>query len=213
MIEIQRVIVHKVDHKEYDAPLLSDLESPLSDEVKGCSESICFAMNRNAVHLSIIYTATISSYDGKKFECAYSNSERTAPLRLGNKTIDTNLIEILPRLILWPSSGRGTDHLSIFQNVVARDLDETNPDENYTRFVSRLDQILRDTRWHHRVFINGRVSSHFDELQKVSDYASQTSRQVSEAIDTVTKSFADTLLATIGVILASFLAAFMGHIG
>lgn len=32
-IGIQRVIVHKVDHKNYDEPLLSDLESPYSEDV------------------------------------------------------------------------------------------------------------------------------------------------------------------------------------
>jgi hypothetical protein len=32
-IRIHRLIVHKVDHKRYDEPLLSDLETPYSDEV------------------------------------------------------------------------------------------------------------------------------------------------------------------------------------
>ena len=33
-VTVQRMIVHKVDHKKYDAPLLSDLESPIEDEVR-----------------------------------------------------------------------------------------------------------------------------------------------------------------------------------
>lgn len=32
-IQIHRMIVHKVDHRNYDAPQLSDLESPVTDEV------------------------------------------------------------------------------------------------------------------------------------------------------------------------------------
>ncbi len=32
-LAIRKMIVHKVDHKNYDAPLLSDLESPITDEV------------------------------------------------------------------------------------------------------------------------------------------------------------------------------------
>jgi hypothetical protein len=33
-IHIHRPIVHKVDHKRYDQALISDLESPLSSEVR-----------------------------------------------------------------------------------------------------------------------------------------------------------------------------------
>ena len=32
-IAIHKMIIHKVDHRNYDAPQLSDLESPVSDEV------------------------------------------------------------------------------------------------------------------------------------------------------------------------------------
>ena len=32
-ITIHKMIIHKVDHRNYDAPQLSDLESPVSDEV------------------------------------------------------------------------------------------------------------------------------------------------------------------------------------
>lgn len=32
-VTVQRMIVHKVDHKNYDEPLLSDLESPITDDV------------------------------------------------------------------------------------------------------------------------------------------------------------------------------------
>ena len=34
-ITLQKVIIHKVDHINYDRPLLSDLESPISEEVGG----------------------------------------------------------------------------------------------------------------------------------------------------------------------------------
>jgi len=173
----------------------------------GTSEAISSKLTQHLVHLLIIYTANRSNYGNSSFQCAYSNTERTVLLRLGDQEFKHNLTPILPRLMLWISGGKDNDRLTIFQSVVARELNEAEPTNNYNYFVTRQDQIFDDARWHHRVFINGKIGKHFEEFQKVADYMAQTSKQVSEAIETTTKGLTETLLATIGAILASFLAA------
>lgn len=163
-------------------------------------------LKRAVLHLAILYTANRSNYDNGSFQAAYNNSERTSTMRLGDELLQEDHTSALTRLVLWPSSGKNNDHLTLLQNIVARELDSENSAENYRKFVLRLPNILGDARWHHRVFINGKVDRHFEELQKVADFADQMSRQVSESIETLTKNFTDTLLTTSGAIIIAFLA-------
>jgi hypothetical protein len=114
---------------------------------------------------------------------------------------------LLPRLALWPYGGRETDRLSIFQNVVARELESDDPKEDYRRFAHQLRHLLYEARWHHRVFLDGQIDKHFEQVQKAVGYVTEVAKEVSQALDSVTKTLTDALLATIGVIVLTLLAS------
>lgn len=174
---------------------------------KGTQPDVQATFIRHTIHLAIIYTATRTNYSINSFQSAYSNTERTVAIKLGSETGESRSIDQLTRLVLWPSSGKGADHLTIFQNVVTREIDEGDSAANYIRFVNRIPELLREARWHHRLFINEKIKGHFDEVQRITEYGSQVSTQITESIDNITKGLSETLLATVGVIIASLLAA------
>jgi hypothetical protein len=159
------------------------------------------------LHLILLFTANRSSYEQDRFQAAYYSPERTAPLNLerGLYPRDPGL---LTRLALWPYSGpEDADRLNIFQNVLARELGSDNPTENYNIFVQHLRHLFEEIRWHHRVFVDNRIDEHFQQVKEVTEYVATVTKDVSETIDTVTKNFTDTLLATVGVIILTFLAS------
>ena len=123
------------------------------------------------------------------------------------KSLSVASEETLPKLVEWISTGKDTDRLTIFRNIVARVLDGDTPTENYSQFAGILLRIFGEAQWHYLVFTDGQIGKHFEEVKKLSDYIADVAKKISESIDSITKGVADTLLATVGVLVVTVLAA------
>lgn len=165
-------------------------------------------LSRSLLHLCILYTANRAVYNDPngEFRVEYVGSERSVTLTLSDVNLSNVSAAVLPRLELWLFSA-GNDRLNIFQNVTARELGSEDPPPNCQRFADRLRYLFDEARWHYRRFLDRRINAHFKEVQKVIVYVAEAAKGLSEAIDSVTKGFTDTLLATVGVIVVSVLAA------
>ena len=162
------------------------------------------------LNICILYTANRSVFDHSKqaLTSVYESADRTTTLNLKEAPTATEIpISALEELSKWLYGGKGTDRRHIFQNIVARSLADDNPKTNYDGFAARAPQLLKEAMWQHQVFIDGKITEHFDELQKVIGYVADINKKISEAIDSVTKSLTDALLATIGVLVLTVLAA------
>ncbi|MBN1814370.1 MAG: hypothetical protein JXA14_21195 [Anaerolineae bacterium] len=165
----------------------------------------------HTLHLSILYTANRSTFDRTSFEATYAGSEETARLFLQSGVAVSEHEALLPRLALWPHGGgdRDTNRLTLFQNTVARELAGDSPRENYRTFVQRLCSILGEARWHHRVFVDQQIDKHFEQVEKVTDYIAGVTKEVSQAIDALTKGLTDALLGAVGVVVLTMLATLL----
>jgi hypothetical protein len=179
----------------------------LCQRIDGGTDDLDSILADHSLHLCILYTANRSSYDDGHLQASYASSERTTTLTLEAGVTVPNGDNLLPRLALWPYSGRETDRLTIFQNVVARELESDDPKENYHRFARQLRHLLYEARWHHRVFLDGQIDQHFEQVQKVIGYVAEVAKEVSQALESVTKTLTDALLATVGVIVLTLLAS------
>lgn len=157
----------------------------------------------------ILYTATRSTFDDDKqtLTSVYASADRTTSLNLEAAPTGEIQVSALEDLAKWLYGGKGTDRRNIFQNIVTRGLANEDPHKNYASFAARAPHFLKDAIWQDQVFVDGRISKHFDELQKVIGYVADINKKISEAIDSVTKSLTDALLATIGVLVLTVLAA------
>jgi hypothetical protein len=179
----------------------------LCQGIEGETGNLDSTLADHLLHLCILYTANRSGYDDRHFQASYASSERTTTLTLEGGVTIPDGHRLLPWLALWPYSGRETDRLTIFQNVVARELESDDPKENYSSFVRQVRHLLDEARWHHRVFLDGQIDRHFEQVQKAVDYVAEVAKEVSQALDSVTKTLTDALLATIGVIVLTLLAS------
>jgi hypothetical protein len=161
------------------------------------------------LNICILYTANRSTFEDSKesLTSVYASADRTTTLSLREAPTGDIPVSALADLAKWLYGGRGTDRRNIFQNIVARGLANDDPEINYPSFAARAPQLLKDAIWQHQVFIDGKITKHFDELQKVIGYVGDINKKISEAIDSVTKSLTDALLATIGVLVLTVLAA------
>lgn len=173
----------------------------------GIATNIDVIIADHLIHLCVLFTANRSSIEDDHFQATFASSDNTSVLKLTTEhgtNIDPRL---LSRVAIWPISGKETDRLTIFQTIVARESESDNPEKNYTNFVLHLQHLLNESRWHHRVFLNGEINKHFGQIETVTNYVYGVTNEVSKAIDSVTKSFVDTLLATVGVIVLTLLAS------
>lgn len=163
-------------------------------------------ISNHLMHLSILYTANRASYDNNIFHASFSSSDRTVTMELDEGEI-VNEINLLRKLAIWPYSGKESDKLVIFQNVVARELESGDQKENYKSFVLQLHHLLDEARWHYRRFLDGQIDSHFEQMQMATNYVTEMAREVSKSIESITKGLTDALLATIGVVVLTLLTS------
>jgi predicted PurR-regulated permease PerM len=179
----------------------------LCKKIDGEIDGLESTLTDHLLHLCILYTANRSSLGDGYFQAWYAGSERTAALTLEAGVAVPNADGLLPRLALWPHSGIEADRLTIFQNVAARELDSEDSSENYGSFTAQLCHLLDEARWHHRVFLDGQIDRHFEQVQKVIDYIADMTKEMSQALESVTKTLTDALLATVGVIVLTLVAS------
>lgn len=157
-------------------------------------------------NLTVIYTANRCSQtpDPVGFQAMFANSERAVFLELQNTAVLENN-EIFAALTNWISSGK--DALTVFQTVVARILHDDSPEKNYQSFATSLPTLYRDAEWNYKLFIDGKIDKHFEDVQKFSGSIAEIAKKISEGIDTVTKSVTEALLAAIGLLIVTILTA------
>jgi hypothetical protein len=167
------------------------------------------------LHLCVIYTANrtnmLTENSSTSFEAAYASSDRVAVLILESQyEFGENAAADLERFATWSWKGKPADRLAIIQNVMARELfseaDESSKG-NYAVLATHLGHILDEAERNYRIYIDGRVQKHFEATKALVDYISETAKKVSETIDSVIKNLVESLLTTIGFVVATILAA------
>jgi hypothetical protein len=277
-IEIYRQTAH--DRLNWNGFYLKQLTPMhfLLSRVSGTAGEIEKVIAAKFLHLFILYTANLSSYNKNKLTSSYISSDHTIKLTLAlekkfevemntlewlinwvfrNEPINSddyneinlenetnhekNDINIFKRFFNWmfrkknkktkkndlenidmkakqdtgeasedtTYSIRITERLIMLQTVITRTFETQTgkPSENYRQFIIRLKELKSEVIWHYRVFIEGQIDKHFEQIQKIEYDLADVAKEVSKKIDSVTKGFIDTFLATIGVIVLTVVAS------
>lgn len=164
-------------------------------------------ITRRLLEVCVLYTANRVGVNQEVYHAVYASTDNVTTLALaGDIDLDCR-ISVLHRLAIWPYSGHESDRLTFFQNIVARNLSDDNPQENYRAFIGRLRQLLNDARWHNRVFLESRIDVHFQQIEAIADYASETANEIAGQLDTMTRGLVEGLLGAVAVIVLTLLGA------
>jgi hypothetical protein len=180
---------------------LTDSGENLHDD---CSRQVFF----NLIQTSLVYSANRSQLVGGSLICYFDSPERSTQIDpIGCTAADLGSYQAVARMALWPFRGRVADRLGILQNVVSREIGGDDPKENCTELLQKLSKIMTDATWHHRQFIDGEIDRHFKDAEEVSKYGQGVARDIATSLDSITRSFTETLLGTIGVVVLTLIAA------
>jgi hypothetical protein len=171
------------------------------------TDDLASLLANRLLQLTIVYTANRTSIEGQHMSALYASSEQSTSIALSETAPETEVQRDLVRLLTWLQATGEVDKLTMFQNVVAREIPGGDPEDNFKVFVERLPNLLRETRWNYRVYLDGKITKHFEKVQSVNSYITDVTREISQTLDSVTKGLVDTLLASVGVVILTLLAS------
>lgn len=160
----------------------------------------------------MVYTANRTSYTedhGRySFYSTYASTDQAAPLSLEFEDVVAPDARMrLLRFARWPYEGKPTDRLIILQNVIAHSLREDDPVKNSGRLVAKLGYLLDDADRNYRIYTDGKIDKHFEAVKSLLGYITDVTKEVSNVVDSVTKGLIESLITTIGFIVATVIAA------
>jgi hypothetical protein len=155
------------------------------------------------MQLCIIYTANWTRLQDGSLHAFYTGPHGASSL-ITSRDIDLehakgNLI----RLVNWPYNGFGYDKLNIIREQISHELIADNPLENYRLFVERMPNILHESEWGFRTFINERIAATHEREETMGSIA----EDIAERFDRMTRATTESLLGAFGVVVISLLGA------
>jgi len=97
--------------------------------------------------------------------------------------------------------------LAVIEVVIASSLQDNEPSANLSELVRRADD-LTDRVWNRwDDFMEDKLGKYFLQLKQVEDAVTTTTNNHKDQIQTLTKSLTDNMLAAVGVVIGSFIAA------
>lgn len=185
--------------------------SPLTETSEGESSEFGSSIRRMLFHTCILYTADRTELSDSIFISTYAASEGTSQVEL-ESTIGSLKDSDLVRFARWPYLSMANDRLDVLRTVMVREL-RSRSGTNYTTLAEDLDAVLREVRWHYRLFVNERIEEHFAQVKEVTDYVSSTTKRINDWVDSMTSSLVNTLLATLGLVVVTLLSSLVKKSG
>lgn len=100
-----------------------------------------------------------------------------------------------------------SERLPIVQIAVVNALRASLPRQRYPVLLNNATQIYKNLEWNWREFLDEKFDTYLNQVQQVENYVSETVSSHSQQVTELVKRVSETMLAAVGVTLASFVAA------
>jgi len=129
-------------------------------------------------------------------------------LSASNEKIFTGTSKLLEGVEWIYDPSRTEDALSLFQTLAARTLQlSESSDDGYRLLLIKAEYIISQLKWLWKSFMEGKIDSYMNQVKALEDYVTGVVQLFADQVSSMIKNLSDTMLAAIGVALASFIAA------
>lgn len=191
--------------------------TPLHFRVQGEAtqdDPIARAIYLYQTKMIVLYTADQTVLDEEQYVAIYSAEKQRKKIIIFNELSDitneeifTGANRLLKQLERIYSSSTIEDALVLFQLVIVRALQITEPSDCHRLLLLKADYIVNEIRWLWKTFAEGKIDNYIDQVKALEDYVAIVIQSFSDQVSSMVKSLSDTMLAAVGVALASFIAA------
>jgi hypothetical protein len=200
----------------WQSPWLKHL-TPLHLKVDGQiprDDSIAKVLLVHQINSIILYTADRTVGDNNKpSSSTYAGANQSVELTLRNPAypIDEKIlagVRDLMEMLEWAYNPKWSDdRLPLVQIGVVQALHAASPLVRYQLLLHNAPNIFNGLKWHWKAFIEGKVDNYVSQIQALEDYVANTVQVFADKITDMIKSLSDTMLAAVGVLIGSFIAA------
>lgn len=177
-------------------------------------DSIAKALLIHQVNSIILYTADRTVGDNNKPNLStYAGANQNVEITLKNPAdpIEEEVlagVSYLMEMLEWAYNPTWSeDRLPLVQIGVAQALHAASPLVRYQLLLHNAPNIFNELKWHWKAFIDGKVNSYVSQIQALEDYVANTVQGFADQITDMIKSLSNTMLAAVGVLIGSFIAA------
>ena len=115
---------------------------------------------------------------------------------------------ILIKLIEWAYNPKwASDRLALVQIALIKSLKGEAQDKRSARLVEKAPEILKAVRWDWKSFAEGKMDEYMAGVRDLEEDLAKTTEGFADQISEMIKGLSDTMLAAVGVVLGTFIAA------
>ncbi|MCI0337403.1 MAG: hypothetical protein L0226_07500 [Acidobacteria bacterium] len=201
--------------------------TPLQLKVEGQANNdhIAGALYNQLAALSILYTADHTAMTGTRWLATYTAQNYVAEVSLegGQQAEDSPPASssdfdpaesalALSEIAEWVYSDtrHKIDRLKVVQSIISRSLPESSPASNYNELLNKAKHIKREVEGGWTAFIEGKLDIYFSRVRELEQIVDSSVKEFNDQIQTITKTLTDNALASVGIIVGSFIAAVLG---
>lgn len=205
--------------EEQPISLMNDpIASLLSAHVFAC----CLLYTADqTVKLSVDAQHTSCTHGGPLWQCTYAAEKYVAVLTLGNTEAVRRLlqartqhdawaaIDSIAEYTVWAYSGeRGAaDRLGVVQGVIAHDFHSRDLAIDGQELLQHAVALKQRIEWGWKAFIEGKLDTYFSQVREAEQAVDTAIKGYNEQVHMLTKTLIDNMLAAVGIVVASFIAA------
>jgi hypothetical protein len=178
------------------------------------NDPISNALRVHLVNLIVLYTAdrTVARAD-RQWLAIYAGAKQSVELALGDPKAylgeeNESGVGVLMQMLEWAYDPQwSVDRLPLVQIGVVQALHAADPAVRYRLLLHNAANIFDGLKWHWKAFIEGKVDAYMAQVRALEDYVANTTQAFADQISAMIKSLSDTMLAAVGTLLGSFIAA------
>ncbi len=192
--------------------------TPLHLKVSGqaaADDPIANALRVHWANAIILYTAdrTVEVEDGSGWSSAYIGATRKVevPLADPGRLLDEPAAAGVPALgemLEWAYDPQwASDRLDLTQVGVIEALHSAPAGDRYSLLLRNAATVFQGLKWHWMAWIEKKVDAYVEQVGALEDYVHKTVQAFDDQVSQIIKQLSDTMLAAVGAVLASFIAA------
>lgn len=177
-------------------------------------DRIAGALRVHRVNAIVLYTADRSvRKDDGTLVATYAGAQQSVELSLrspadplGEKTASG--VEALTQMLEWTyESAWASDRLPLVQIGVVQALQAADPDVRYRLLLRNAADIFEGLQWHWQALIEHKIDAYVAQVRELEKDVDDMVQAVADQISEMIKSLSETMLAAVGALLGSFIAA------
>lgn len=171
------------------------------------------AFLRRWTEMSLVYTANQAREGaGGVWICAFRGERSVGRISAGVEKVPPASAETLGNLARWTYTPghQESDRLTMLRSVFADAFSAPRPEDNYSSLLRGMAHLNSTIRSGWDTFVKGKLREYFELKRQLEELVEETQRSFQGHVQTLIKGMTDSMLAGVGVVVGSFLAATLG---